>query len=161
MNISDIAKMAGVSPSTVSRYLNNGYVSEEKKRVIRKVIDETGYAPLTSAQNLRNRKMNVIGVIVPKISSESISVLVAPWSLLRKMHNDEAVTVARGIAVSLVKIAPFWPAVNSLTVLVGASVPILATARVASAFAVFGVWANGAVKVLAMSGDPYKEREIA
>ena len=76
MNISDIAKMAGVSPSTVSRYLNNGYVSEEKKRVIRKVIDETGYAPLTSAQNLRNRKMNVIGVIVPKISSESISHIV-------------------------------------------------------------------------------------
>ena len=76
MNISDIAKMAGVSPSTVSRYLNNGYVSEEKKRVIRKVIDETGYAPLTSAQNLRNRKMNVVGVIVPKISSESISHIV-------------------------------------------------------------------------------------
>lgn len=76
MNISEIAKLAGVSPSTVSRYLNNGYVSNEKKAVIRKVIDETGYAPLASAQNLRNKKMNVIGVIVPKISSESISHIV-------------------------------------------------------------------------------------
>ena len=32
MNISDIAKMAGVSPAAVSRYLNQGYISEEKKR---------------------------------------------------------------------------------------------------------------------------------
>ena len=31
MNISKIAELAGVSPATVSRYLNNGYVSEEKK----------------------------------------------------------------------------------------------------------------------------------
>ena len=31
MNINEIAKMAGVSRATVSRYLNNGYVSEEKK----------------------------------------------------------------------------------------------------------------------------------
>ena len=29
MNISDIAKMAGVSPAAVSRYLNQGYISEE------------------------------------------------------------------------------------------------------------------------------------
>lgn len=73
MNISDIAKLAGVSPATVSRYLNDGYVSDEKKQVIRKVIEETGYSPLASAQSLRLKKNKVIGVIVPKLSSESIS----------------------------------------------------------------------------------------
>jgi len=76
MNISQVAKLAGVSPATVSRYLNDGYVSAEKKAAIKKVIEETGYSPLASAQSLRQRKNKVIGVIVPKISSESISRIV-------------------------------------------------------------------------------------
>lgn len=77
MNISDIAKMAGVSPSAVSRYLNQGYLSEEKKEAIRKVIQETGYRPLVQAQILRTRKTRTIGVILPKIDSFSIGSAVA------------------------------------------------------------------------------------
>ena len=45
MNINEIARLAGVSRATVSRYLNNGYVSSEKKEVIRRVIQETGHPP--------------------------------------------------------------------------------------------------------------------
>ena len=41
MNINEIARLAGVSRATVSRYLNNGYLSSEKKEVIRKVIQDT------------------------------------------------------------------------------------------------------------------------
>ena len=73
MNISEIARLAEVSVSAVSRYLNNGYVSEEKKQRIAKVIEETGYRPMKFAQTLRTGKTNLIGVIVPKISSGSIS----------------------------------------------------------------------------------------
>ena len=51
MNINEIAWLAGVSRTTVSRYLNNGYVSEEKKEKIRKVIEETGYQPSTQAHS--------------------------------------------------------------------------------------------------------------
>lgn len=40
MNIKEIADMAGVSRATVSRYLNDGYVSEEKRERIRQVIEE-------------------------------------------------------------------------------------------------------------------------
>lgn len=40
MNIKEIADMAGVSRATVSRYLNDGYVSEEKRERIRRVIEE-------------------------------------------------------------------------------------------------------------------------
>jgi hypothetical protein len=65
-----------------------------------------------------------------------------------KTTNEEAVTVARGIAVRRVRIAPLTPAVTNSTVLDGVSVKV-ATA-VATAVAVLGVCANGAVKVLAM-----------
>jgi len=77
MNISEIAKLAGVSPSAVSRYLNNGYLSAEKKEAIRKVIEKTGYRPLAQAQALRTRKTRMVGVILPKIDSFSISSVVA------------------------------------------------------------------------------------
>lgn len=77
MNISEIAKMAGVSPSAVSRYLNHGYLSEEKKEAIRSVIQETGYRPLVQAQILRTRRTKTIGVILPKIDSFSVGNVVS------------------------------------------------------------------------------------
>ena len=82
MNISEIAKLAEVSPSAVSRYLNNGYLSDEKKEAIRKVIEETGYRPLVQAQVLRTRKTKTVGVILPKIDSFSISNVVAGIDLV-------------------------------------------------------------------------------
>ena len=71
LNIIDIAKLAGVSKSTVSRYLNNGYVGAEAREKIKKVIDETGFMPQSYAKSLRTGKTNLIGVIVPKISTET------------------------------------------------------------------------------------------
>ena len=76
MNINEIAALAGVSRATVSRYLNNGYVSAEKREQIRKVIEETGYQPSAQAQMLRTKKTGFIGVIIPKINSDSISRMV-------------------------------------------------------------------------------------
>lgn len=73
LNIIDIAKLAGVSKSTVSRYLNSGYVSEEARIKIQKVIDETGFQPQRHAKGMRTKKTNLIGVIVPKISTETIA----------------------------------------------------------------------------------------
>lgn len=77
MNISEIAALAGVSPSAVSRYLNNGYLSDEKKKAIAKVIERTGYHPSSQAQTLRTKKTKLIGVIIPKIDSDSISQVIA------------------------------------------------------------------------------------
>ncbi|WP_251389573.1 LacI family DNA-binding transcriptional regulator [Mediterraneibacter agrestimuris] len=73
MTITEIAKMAEVSVSAVSRYLNDGYVSEEKVQRIKAVIEKTGYRPSKQAQSMRTKKSKVIGVILPKISSESIA----------------------------------------------------------------------------------------
>ncbi|MCC6103124.1 MAG: LacI family DNA-binding transcriptional regulator [Atopobiaceae bacterium] len=67
-----IAQMANVFRATVSRYLNDGYVSEEKCRRIAKVIGKTEYVPSPQARMLRTGKTKFVGVVIPKISSESI-----------------------------------------------------------------------------------------
>lgn len=73
MTIKEIAQLAGVSSAAVSRYLNGGYVSDEKKEQIKKVIEETGYQPSAQARILRTKRACLVGVVVPKINSESIS----------------------------------------------------------------------------------------
>lgn len=72
MNIAEIAKLAGVSRAAVSRYFNDGYISEQKREQIRRIVEETGYRPSVQAQTLRTKKTKMIGVIVPKIASASI-----------------------------------------------------------------------------------------
>jgi LacI family sucrose operon transcriptional repressor len=73
MTIKEVAQMAGVSSAAVSRYLNGGSLSQEKRDRIQKVIEETGYRPSTAAQVLRTGRMKQIGVIVPKLYSDSVS----------------------------------------------------------------------------------------
>lgn len=73
MTIKEIAELADVSSAAVSRYLNGGYISEEKRKRIAQVIQETGYAPSSQARALRTKKARLVGVVVPKINSESIS----------------------------------------------------------------------------------------
>lgn len=69
MTISEIAKLAGVAKSTVSRYLNGGPVGENTKTKIERVIQETGYVPNTFARSLKAKKTNIIGTIVPRLNS--------------------------------------------------------------------------------------------
>lgn len=77
LTIKEIAARANVSRTTVSRVLNHsGYVSEEAKKRVDKVIEETGYIPSENAKSLRTKKTKVIGVILPKISTETSSRLV-------------------------------------------------------------------------------------
>ena len=72
MTISEIAKLAGVSSAAVSRYLNDGSLSQEKRQRIERVIRETKYRPSEYARTMRTKKSNRIGVLVPQIDSESV-----------------------------------------------------------------------------------------
>jgi LacI family transcriptional regulator, sucrose operon repressor len=77
ITIKEVAKRANVSSATVSRMLNDsGYVSEEARERILKVIEETGYVPSENAKSLRTKKTKVIGVILPKLGSETTSRMV-------------------------------------------------------------------------------------
>lgn len=66
--IRDVAKKANVSVSTVSRVINQkGYVHEETKVLVDKIIKDLGFIPNQLARSLTNRSSKIIGVIVPHI----------------------------------------------------------------------------------------------
>src|SRR5690625_3610168 len=62
--IRDIAKLAGVSPGTVSKVINNtGSISPETINRVKKIIEETKYEPTCLAKALATKKSNLIGLI--------------------------------------------------------------------------------------------------
>lgn len=68
--IKDVAKVAGVSPTTVSRVLNNrGYISEETRKKVYDAMEEINYYPNEIARALLNNRTYFVGVIVPTVTS--------------------------------------------------------------------------------------------
>ena len=71
--IKDVAKAAGVSPSTVSRALhNNPRISEQARERIRALAKEMGFHPNQMARSLVNRRTRVIGIVFPANLAESL-----------------------------------------------------------------------------------------
>lgn len=70
VSIEDVAKLAGVSISTVSRVINNsGYpVSEKARKKVLKAAEDLYYSPNKAAQQLKKEFNNIIGLIVRDIS---------------------------------------------------------------------------------------------
>ncbi len=67
--IQDIAKILNVSPSTVSRALNNNpRISRLKREKIQKLAKEKGYSRNSLAYSLRRGKTQTAGVIIPRIT---------------------------------------------------------------------------------------------
>ena len=66
VKIQDVAKKAGVSPTTVSRVLNNrGYISEETREKVNRAMKELNYVPNDVARSLFNKRTNLIGYEKP------------------------------------------------------------------------------------------------
>lgn len=75
--ISDVAKLSGLSKTTVSRVINNHpYVSDKKREKVLEAMEELGYTPNPSARRLRGQLTTTIGVIVPRIVNPFFSYLV-------------------------------------------------------------------------------------
>lgn len=71
VTIKDVAALAGVSPSTVSRTCkNNPSISEETKERVRKAMIELGYEPNFQASNLASQNSRTIGIILPASAKE-------------------------------------------------------------------------------------------
>ncbi len=71
--IKDVAKMANVSPSTVSRVISNSpRISEETAKRVKHCMNELGYYPNAIARSLANKTSKTIGLIMPVRPGETL-----------------------------------------------------------------------------------------
>lgn len=76
-SLKDVATLAGVSPSTVSRVINGTiFVNEETKQRVEKVITSLNYRPNLLAQSLRLQTTKNIGLLVPEIAHPSFNLVI-------------------------------------------------------------------------------------
>ncbi len=75
-SIYEIAKLAGVSVSTVSRVMNNGLASRKTRQKVEQIIQETGFSPDSRAVGLRKGKTRKVGLIIPRIDNPVYSTTV-------------------------------------------------------------------------------------
>jgi LacI family sucrose operon transcriptional repressor len=66
--IKDVAQLAGVTVTTVSRVLNNrGYISDTTRNKVHQAMKELHYQPNEIARSLLRRRSNIIGLIIPTV----------------------------------------------------------------------------------------------
>lgn len=65
----DVAKLAGVSKSTVSRVMNNGSSSDEARKAVLDAIKKLNYQPSCFAKNIRTQKSMTIALMIPDASN--------------------------------------------------------------------------------------------
>ncbi|MDP4087016.1 MAG: LacI family DNA-binding transcriptional regulator [Bacillota bacterium] len=66
VTIKDVARLANVAPSTVSRVIaNSPRISEETKRNVKKAMEELNYHPNLNARSLASQSTQTIGIVMP------------------------------------------------------------------------------------------------
>lgn len=103
VTLNDIAKMANVSKSTVSRYLNNGSVSQKTKEKLDKIVQETGYQPNIMAQSLKATRSNMVGVIIPRYDSPSTNQLLKGLDAVAYPKNIQLVITNSNLDIQRTK----------------------------------------------------------
>lgn len=92
VTIKDVAKLAKVSISTVSRVINDSKpVSPEARRRVLHAIDTLGYEPNEIARSLVTKKSNLIGVIVDDIGNNYVSQIVRGIEEIGRMYNYDII----------------------------------------------------------------------
>ncbi|MGV8145311.1 MAG: LacI family DNA-binding transcriptional regulator [Alkaliphilus sp.] len=72
VTIKEVAKKAGVAPSTVSRALKDSFlISQETKDKITRIADELGYFPNEIARSLANQSAKTLGLVLPSSAQDS------------------------------------------------------------------------------------------
>lgn len=89
ITITDVAKRAGVSKTTISRYLNGKFefMSAESKIRIQEIIEELNFRPNKLARSLKSSKSRLIGLLISDISNPFFSILVQGISDTCNQHG--------------------------------------------------------------------------
>jgi len=96
--IGDVARLAGVSPQTVSNVLNSPHIVSDTTRVkVQAVIDQLGYRPNSAARQLRTRASSTIGIRIDPTTSDGVS----GAALDRFLHELTQQAEDRGLRVLL------------------------------------------------------------
>ncbi len=83
--IKDVARLAGVSPSTVSKYINGGSVRKENIASIRSAIARLDYRVNPIARSLKTRRSYSVGILLPSLAAPFFSsVFMASDRVLRE-----------------------------------------------------------------------------
>lgn len=91
VTIQDIANMVNVSKSSVSRYLNNGYVSEENAKKIKDAIEKTGFQTNFFARRLKTKRSKLIGIVLPRIDSVTVGKLLTGINRRLQENNYQGI----------------------------------------------------------------------
>lgn len=91
--MSDVARAAGVSASTVSYVLSGKRsISEQTRRQVQEAIDRLGYSPHAGARSLASNRSNVLGLMAPLRADVNVSVVMqfvaAVVSAAREFNQD-------------------------------------------------------------------------
>lgn len=88
--LEDIAKLANVSVSTVSRVINNGSVSAKTRKKVEEILKENNYFPNAIARSLRGGRTQTIGFIIPDITNPFFTNII---SELGKMYKNTGYSI--------------------------------------------------------------------
>lgn len=85
--IKDVARLAGVAPSTISKYINGGNVRQENADAIRKAIEQLDYRADPFARGLKTKRNRSVGVLLPDMTAPFYGNVV--MSLSRVMREKD------------------------------------------------------------------------
>ena len=99
VTIQDIANMVNVSKSSVSRYLNNGYVSEENAKKIKEAIEKTGFETNFFAKRLKTKRSRLIGIVIPRINSVTVGELLTGINRRLEQNNYQGIILISDLSI--------------------------------------------------------------
>jgi DNA-binding LacI/PurR family transcriptional regulator len=92
--IQDVARLAGVSPSSVSNFLNNRMeqMRPETQRKIQQAIEQLGYRPNNAARQLKTGVASMVGLLVPSLANQFFGSLACAVETAAARHHCHVMT---------------------------------------------------------------------